>query len=513
MVTDPKDATVLHPVDEDFHHVIGIHLGQSYSQVGVFRNETFEVITDDKGRSNLPCYVAFLDVDAPLVGFDAKEQASSNPQITVYDARRLFGRNFLDPEVQQAVKELPYAIVNQGGEPLIMIHTSHGNVIKTPHEISGLIVAKLKDMAERYLNETVKDAVITVPSNFNDAKRQETKEAAELAGLNVLRILDETTSTGIAYEVDTKGCLRTKWRYDCTYLVYNIGDKHSEISLLHIEKGVFEIWGTVSDQNFGWSDLEIIPTVLDQVVLYMASMQPSQKVSKLVERVLKEAKIQKGDVDGIIVVSEDSHVAKTQEVLEAYFEGKETLAPSGFRYDQSIVRGAAMQGYLITGQEGCTLSFPDSLLALGLEISTGTFMPVIRQGTVIPLRNKIRVSTATDNQGEVVLRIFEGQREVAAKNRLLGTIKLVGLPRQVNGPEIEISFEVDADELLTVSAVVGEGLASGELTVQLGRWRYTDEQLDEILRDAERYREEDLQSLAKFPLLIEDSVMVRDGGD
>jgi heat shock protein 5 len=427
--------------------------------------------------------------------------------------RRLIGRNFSDPEVHEAVHELPYAIVNQGGEPLVMIHTSDGNLPKMPHEISALIVAKLKDIAETYLEAPVGDAVITVPSCFNDAKRQETKEAAEIAGLSVLRIIDETTSTGIAYEVDTKGCVRTALRSDCTHLLYTIRENHSEVSLLHVEKGVFEIWGTVTNGNFGWSDFEILPTVPGQVVLNRASMQPSQKVSEIVERALKEAKIKKGDVDGIIIISENLHVAKTQEVLEAYFEGKKVLAPSGFHYNQSIVRGAAKQGYFLSGQEGCTLYGSETLLALGFEVKTGAFMPVIRQDTDIPVRNKIRVSTAIDNQEEIVLRIFEGQRAVAAKNRLLGTIKLIGLPKQVKVPEIMISFEAGTDDVLIVRAVMGEGLVSGELTVQLGRWRYTDEQLDEILRDVERHREEDLQQLAEFPLLIEDSVMVRDGGD
>lgn len=422
------------------------------------------------------------------------------------NCRRLMGRNFSDPEVQLAIKELPYSIVDQGGQPLILTNINGEKLGKMPHEISALTIAKLKDMAEKYLKTTIKFAVITVPPYFNDQMRQETKDAARLAGLEALRLVNEPTSIGIAFRVDMEVCDRAAEK-ECLYFLYDIKNMQSELALLSVENGVFEICGTVHDRNLGGNDFDI---PLDQHALNEPS-QPSQRVLKSVKQLLDEAKLDKKEVDGIIITGEDEHIPKVQDVLNQYFPDARVLSPSDFHQDQAIVKGAAVQGMVLSGAEdtgGCP-SIEILPLALGFELSTGEFMPLILRNSIFPTLKKVFVSTVIKGQEKIVLKIFEGQRKVASKNRLLGVLEIAGLAEIGGAPEIEISFEVDPDEALIVQASGHGGLVSEKLILDVKSSRYQSHEFDDIVENAEKFYEEDLQQLSEFPLNIQDGVTVQ----
>ncbi|RDL35319.1 Uncharacterized protein BP5553_07250 [Venustampulla echinocandica] len=476
--------------------VIGIDFGRACSRVGVFRNNVFEIISDEQGRSAIPNYVAFLDRGPPLVGFEAKEQALSNPKNTIYDFRRLIGRSFSDPELQEAIKELPYDVVDASGEPLIKIGTKHDYTGYTPEDISELVLRKLKSMAEIHLNTTVGHAVITVPSYFDGKQRQATQDAAAAAELSVLRVINEASAIGLAHRLDIKPCDEAAGRFDCTYILYDIREKESELTLLSIDRGVFEIVGTVGDGHLGWEDFEV-PSETAHVQLKAPSNQQSERILALVKRLLLDARLEKKDVDGIIVTGDPLQISKIQAVLEAYFPDKIALTPSGFGHDQAIVCGAATQGQLFSEvYQDSTPQWTDvNPLSLGIETSTGAFLRVINRNSVIPTRKARVVSTSADTQGKVTIRILEGEREVASKNKLIGTLELTGISTEPKGvPEIEISFELDADEILTATAKLKwEESEVAKLVVAVRRRRYTEQEIDDIVREGEKFHEEDLE--------------------
>ncbi|CAG8959203.1 hypothetical protein HYFRA_00012560 [Hymenoscyphus fraxineus] len=417
----------------------------SYSQVGVYQDSGFEIIIDEQGRSDVRSYVTFLDVKEPLIGFEAKEQAFIDPYTTIYDTRRLIGRNFSEPEVQEAIKELPYTVVDENDRPLIMIPTSGEKLTRQPQEISALILAKLKGMAEEHLNTTVDNAIITVPSYFNRQQRQATEEAAELAGLHAIRIIDESVSIGIAYKLDSTTCNRRN-RYDCRFLLCNFGEKESELALVHQEDGVFTYLGIERDRALRWSDSKGTSAVSEQLEIDKSRIVAAD----LIIRLLANAKLDYKDVDGIVVTGKNINIARAQELLRAILPGKKIIPPSGFTPDQAIVFEAAFQGYRMS--ESSSGNYPMFLdvneLSFGFELSTGAFMPTIPNGTVFPVSKKVIVSAATNNQEKVVLHIFEGQLKIAAKNRLLDTLELTRLFKSRS--EIELRVTLDENEVLEV---------------------------------------------------------------
>ncbi|CAG8981914.1 hypothetical protein HYALB_00009169 [Hymenoscyphus albidus] len=487
-------------------HVIGIHLGQSYSQVGVYQDSGFEIITDEQGRSDVPSYVTFLDNKEPLMGFEAEEKAFIDTYTTIYDTRRLIGRNFSALEAQEAVKELPYTVVDESERPLIMIPMSGEKLARKPQEISALILAKLKGMVEGHLNKTVKNAIITVPSYFNRQQRQATGEAAEPAGLHAIRIIDESVSIGIAYKLDSTICNRPN-RYDCRFLLCNVGEEESELALLHQEDGVFTYLGTKRDRALRWSDSKGTSAVSEQLEIDKSRIGASD----LIIRLLDDAKLDNKDVDGVVVTGgKNSDIVPTQEVLRAILPGKKIIPPSGFSPDQAIVFGAAFQGYRMS--ESSPGNYPMFLdvneLSLGFELSTGAFMPIIPNGTVFPVSKKVIVSAATNNQEKVVLRIFEGQRKIAAKNRLLDTLELTGLLK--SRLEIELRFMLDENEVLEVWVKGADGLVSEKLIeIVVSKGRNLEVEIFDIHREAEKLHEEDLRELTDFSPKIEDGVIVQ----
>lgn len=381
--------------------------------------------------------------------------------------RRLIGRRFLDPVVQDAMKKLPYTIVEQNDKPLIRINTSKGTLSKTPLEISALILAELKRMAERYLNTTVRYAVITVPTFFNDDQRRETREAAELTGLGVIRIMNESTALGIAYNLDTTDCQSPKGRRDnCTYLLCQIGEKDIQLTISHVEEGVFEILGTKRDQISGWDDSQIS---------FIQPSLPSQRLLESVKHLLNKAKLDEKEVNAILVTGVTSHISKVEDILTTYFPGRKALTPS-MSHDQSIVYGAAKQGYMLSEfYYGIHPSWIDvNPLTLGIEISGGILIPVIPRHTPIPARKTIKLlaTTVTVNQEKVSLKILEGQHEDVSGNRLLGILEFdsAGFWGPAGGHGI-VSFELDAENLLTVRAERDDGFVAGKLVVDVKRGR------------------------------------------
>ncbi|KFY30456.1 hypothetical protein V494_08155 [Pseudogymnoascus sp. VKM F-4513 (FW-928)] len=482
--------------DEEYGDVISIDLGESYSRVGVFINKTFQIITDGQGRSAIPNYVEFPSHGSPLVGFEAKERALSNPQKTIYDSRRLIGRNFDDPEIQEAIKELRYDVVDVNGSPVIKIGTESDYIGYTPENITSFILKKLKDMAEVQLKTTIKHATINVPSDFDEYQIQATKDAAEASELNVIRIFPVAKSIAHAYKLERNLCDENGRRANCTYILYDIREGESELTILESDYGVVDVIETVRDRQLRWSDFEA-PVGVAQVQLKLPSKQRSERVFGIVEELLIEANIKKDDINGIVVTGDPSHISKVQGVLEAYFPGRKVFTPSGFEHDEAIVFGGALLGHELTEDlcPGCGPPISVNPLGLGIETRSGGFLRVMRRTTVLPSRKTLSVSTSVDNQEEVIIKVLEGEREVAGKNRLLGTLQVSGIPRAPKGvPEIEVVFEVDYEVLKATAGLKG-AMEVAKIEVSIVSDRYTYEVIEDIIREGKDNYYEDLQQL------------------
>lgn len=411
--------------------------------------------------------------------------------------RRLIGRKYSDSEVQKAIKELPYEIFDMVGEPVIKIGQKGDYTGWAPEEILGLVLKKLKSMAEIRLNTTVRYAVITVPSYFNDKQRQATKDAAAMAKMSVLRMINEASAIGIAHHLDSRPCDEAAGRYRCTYIVYDVKDSESDLTLLSIDRGVYEILGTA-----GWKDSKA-SSEKAQISLKASS---TERLLGLIKQLFIDVKLEKKDVDGIVVTGDPSHISKVQGILEAYFPGTKALSPSGFGHDQAIVCGAAIQGQLCNDemyQDGSPQWMDVNVLSLGIETRNGSFLKVINRNTVIPTRKSRIVSTVAEDQGKVEIKILEGEREIAGKNKLLGTLELTRIPWEPEGVvEIEVAFELDADEILTATAKVKGESEVARLVVPV-RWRrYTEQEIEDIVKEGEKFHEEDLQQLIEIPVKV-----------
>ncbi|PQE29875.1 glucose-regulated 78 of hsp70 family protein [Rutstroemia sp. NJR-2017a WRK4] len=530
----PQHNKYLKPGFQCGPYIIGIDLGLSYSRVGVVRKDIFEIISDKQGHSVIPAYVSFPDYGEPLVGFKAKTQASSNPKNTVYDIRRLVGRNFSDPEVQEAIKELPYEVIGQNGQIKIKIHTNGEDKAVTPEEVSAMILQHLqlltynllmkdsklfkylsittlltprfclqKIIAEEYLNSTISHAVITVPCSFIEKQRQATKYAGIMGGLEAIRMLNKPASVGTAHHLDIKNYVGRQKNQKGIYIVYDMGDKEPELSLVSIDHGVFEVLGTVRDKSSHQNDFKM--SKIEQ-----QSILSPNRIIELVKQLLSEPKLEMNEVDDIVLSGNPSHMIEAQRVLESYF-GKKALAPIGFSNDQAVVYGAAIQGYNFLREQqidGCAGLYWDvTPLHLGIKTSTGGFAKVIPQNYVFPIRRSIIVSTTEDNQESVTIRVLEGARETALGNRELGTLELAGLPHKPKGVlEIEVCFEVDANEVLTVSA--GWKGRSGVEKLVVGAREYTKDELESLVASSELPAENEVQRGNGRLVAVKDGVNV-----
>ncbi|KAL1524209.1 hypothetical protein AB1Y20_019117 [Prymnesium parvum] len=529
--------------------VVGVDLGTTYSCVGIFKNGKVEIIANDQGNRVTPSYVAFTDGER-LVGDAAKTQAAFNPQNTVYDAKRLIGRRFSDPHVQSDMKLWPFAVeADKDGKPAIRVHVKGEAKLLLPQEISAMILSKMRDTAEAYLGQEVKNMVVTVPAYFNDAQRQATKDAGTIAGLNVLRILNEPTAAAIAYGLD-----RTMEAQ--TILVFDLGGGTFDVSLLTIDSGVFEVLATHGDTHLGGEDfdnrimqhllsickkkyakdvagnlgalqklrreaerakrtLSIQPQVRVEVESLLPGLDFSETLTRAkleelcsdlfrqtlvpVERVLEDAGINKEDVDEIVLVGGSTRIPKVQQLLKRFFGGK---APNlSINPDEAVAYGAAVQAGVLSGERDKKIDelllLDVAPLTLGLEVTGGVMAAIIPRNTVIPTQKTKVYTTSEDNQVAVTNKVFEGERKMTADNRLLGMFELTGFPAMPRGvAQIEVTFDLDANGILSVAARETTSGKKAQIKIE-NKDKLTDEQVEQMLRDAENFREDDQKAMGR----------------